>query len=54
MIQEILDKAVAGTRITFDEALLLMERADLDALGRAATAVRDRLVSEGVELAAFV
>ncbi len=46
MVQKILDKAVAGTRITSDEALVLMERADLASLGRAALAVRQRMHPE--------
>ena len=45
-IQRILDKAAAGTRIDFDDALLLMERADLASLGRAALAARQRLHPE--------
>ncbi|MEI6235550.1 MAG: cyclic dehypoxanthinyl futalosine synthase [Planctomycetota bacterium] len=48
IIQDILDKAAAGTRITSDEALVLMERADLASLGRAALAARNRLHPEPV------
>src|SRR5579862_2932467 len=42
-IQRILDKSTAGERITFAEGVALMERADLNALGRAALKVRQRL-----------
>ncbi len=45
-IQSILDKAAEGQRIAPDEALLLMERADLASLGRAALAARRRLHPE--------
>ncbi len=42
-VSAILDKASSGQRIGFDEGLLLLEKADLNALGRAALAVRRRL-----------
>jgi cyclic dehypoxanthinyl futalosine synthase len=42
-VSKILDKAIAGTRITPAEGLLLLEKADLNALGRAALAIRQRL-----------
>lgn len=42
-VQNILDKAMAGERISFDEGVTLMEKADLNALGRAALAVRQRM-----------
>ena len=42
-IQKILDRTVAGERLGAADALVLMERADLDALGRAALAVRRRM-----------
>ena len=48
MISKILDKAAAGERLSFDEGLLLMERADLASLGRAALAARQRLHPEPV------
>jgi cyclic dehypoxanthinyl futalosine synthase len=47
-IQRILDKSIGGQRITFDEGVALMERADLNALGRAALKVRQRLHPEGI------
>ncbi len=42
-IQSLLKKAVAGGRLTPEEGLVLLERADLHELGRAAQAVRERL-----------
>src|SRR2546421_9548955 len=42
----ILDKAVAGDRLTFDEGVRLFESKDLNRLGRAATAVSKRLHPE--------
>jgi len=45
-ISEILDKAVAGDRLTFDEGLRLFECKDLNALGRAADAFSRRLHPE--------
>src|SRR3954453_13469252 len=45
-IQSILDKAVAGDRLTADEGLRLLESRDLAALGRAADAVTRRLHPE--------
>ena len=42
-IQKILDRTVAGERLGAEDALALMQRADLDALGRAALAVRRRM-----------
>ncbi|MCK6474953.1 MAG: dehypoxanthine futalosine cyclase [Planctomycetes bacterium] len=44
----ILGKAVAGTRITPEEGLALLERGELNELGRAALAVRERLHPERV------
>ena len=43
MIQNILAKAVAGDRLTFDEGVALFDCKDLNALGRAADAVTRRL-----------
>jgi cyclic dehypoxanthinyl futalosine synthase len=45
-IQLILDKAIAGERLTFDEGVALTECRDLNALGRAADAVTRRLHPE--------
>src|SRR6202795_1028998 len=45
-IQSILDKAVAGERLTLAEGLELLESHDLAALGRAADAVTRRLHPE--------
>jgi cyclic dehypoxanthinyl futalosine synthase len=45
-IQAILDKAVDGERISFDEGLRLLESHDLAAIGRAADAVTRRLHPE--------
>ena len=45
-IQPILDKAVAGERLTPDEGLALMQSHDLPALGRAADAVSRRMHPE--------
>src|SRR6185295_19743859 len=45
-IQSILDKAVAGERLTADEGLRLLESKDLAAIGRAADAVTRRLHPE--------
>ena len=42
MIAKLLDKAVAGERLTFDEALKLTETDNLTALGAAANAVTNR------------
>jgi len=42
-VEKILDKAIAGERISFAEGVVLMERAELNALGRAALAIRQRL-----------
>ncbi len=47
-ITAILDKAVAGERITADEGLRLLESHDLTALGRAADAVTRRLHPEPI------
>lgn len=47
-VQSILDRTVAGERLGFDDAVQLMERADLDSLGRAALAVTRRLHPEPV------
>src|SRR6516165_3559078 len=41
--QAILDKAIGGKRLTFDEGVALSECRDLNALGRAAHAVTRRL-----------
>ncbi len=46
MIAKLLDKAVAGQRLTFDEALQLTQCDDLAALGAAANAVTERLHPE--------
>jgi len=46
MIQSILDKAVAGVRLTRDDGLALLESNDLAAIGRAANAVTQRLHPE--------
>ncbi len=48
MVQKILDKAVAGERLSFDEGVALFECKDLNALGRAADAVTRRLHPEPV------
>src|SRR5688572_19384609 len=48
MIHSILDKAVAGKRITPDEGLALLASRDLTALGRAADAVTRRLHPEPI------
>ncbi|AEF94437.1 menaquinone biosynthesis protein [Desulfotomaculum nigrificans CO-1-SRB] len=42
-VEEILNKAVAGQRLTVDEGVTLMKSADLISLGAAANAVRRRL-----------
>jgi len=47
-VQSILDKAIAGQRITPEEGLALLQKAALNALGRAALAVRQRLHPEPV------
>src|ERR1043165_8550177 len=44
--QKILDKAIAGERLSFDEGVALFECKDLNALGRAALAVTRRLHPE--------
>src|SRR5688500_20372796 len=46
MIQPILDKAIAGQRLTPEEGLALFESHDLAAIGRAADAVTRRLHPE--------
>ena len=46
MIAKLLDKAVAGERLTFDEALKLTETDNLTALGAAANAVTNRMHPE--------
>jgi cyclic dehypoxanthinyl futalosine synthase len=48
MIQPILNKAVAGERLTPDEGLVLLKSGDLSAIGRAADAVTRRLHPEPV------
>lgn len=45
-LPKLLDKAVAGGRLTFDEGLALLESRDLTALGQAADAVTRRLHPE--------
>ena len=45
-IQVILDKSVAGERISCEEALTLLESGELSAIGRAADAVTRRLHPE--------
>ena len=45
-IQPILDKAVAGQRITLQEGISLMRSRDLDAIGRAANSVTLRMHPE--------
>ena len=45
-IAALLDKAVAGERLTFDEGVRLLESHDLAAIGRAADAVTRRLHPE--------
>src|SRR5438128_9089124 len=47
-VNAILDKAISGQRISLDEGVALMEQADLNALGRAALAVRQRLHPEPI------
>src|SRR5215208_1665798 len=46
LLQRVLDKAVEGQRLTFDEGVALFECRDLAALGRAADAVSRRLHPE--------
>ena len=46
-IRSILDKAVAGQRISCQEALVLLESSELSAIGQAAQAVTTRLHPEG-------
>src|SRR5438067_7853964 len=48
MIQRVLDKAVAGERITPAEGLALLESRELTAIGKAAEAVTRRLHPENV------
>jgi cyclic dehypoxanthinyl futalosine synthase len=48
MIQRILDKAVAGERLNFDEGLALLKSHDLAAIGKAADAVTRRLHPEPI------
>src|ERR1043166_5700915 len=45
-MQKILDKAIAGERLSFDEGVGLFDCKDLNALGRAADAVTRRLHPE--------
>ncbi|MGY8734228.1 MAG: dehypoxanthine futalosine cyclase, partial [Pirellulales bacterium] len=45
-IQPILDKAVAGQRISLQEGIALMHSHDLDAIGRAANSVTQRMHPE--------
>src|SRR5436853_436681 len=46
--KRILDKAIAGERLTFDEGVALFECKELNALGRAADAVTNRLHPEPI------
>ncbi len=46
MVSKILDKAIAGDRLTFEEGVALIQSNDLPALGRAADAVTRRLHPE--------
>src|SRR5438067_11135304 len=48
MIQRILDKAVAGERLTREEGLALLESRDLAAIGKAADAVTRRLHPDSI------
>jgi cyclic dehypoxanthinyl futalosine synthase len=48
MIQKVLDKAVAGERLTPDEGLALFQSRDLAAIGKAADAVTGRLHPEPI------
>ena len=48
MTQTILDKAVAGERITQEEGLALLKSHDLAAIGKAADAVARRMHPEAV------
>jgi cyclic dehypoxanthinyl futalosine synthase len=45
-VRSILDKAIAGQRISCQEALVLLQSADLSALGQAAQAVTNRIHPE--------
>ncbi|MFP6588792.1 MAG: dehypoxanthine futalosine cyclase, partial [Pirellulaceae bacterium] len=45
-IQTILDKAVSGDRISLQEGISLMHSRDLDAIGRAANSVTQRMHPE--------
>ncbi len=47
-VDDILVKAVTGKRIAEEEALLLFEKADIIALGQAATAIRKRIHPEPI------
>ena len=47
-IQKILDKAIAGERLAFDEGVALFDCKDLNALGKAASAVTRRLHPEPI------
>src|SRR5947199_9192026 len=47
-LQTVLDKAVAGERLTAEEGLRLLESHDLAAIGRAADAVTRRLHPEPI------
>src|SRR6059036_154778 len=48
MLEPIIERVLEGTRITTDEARVLLERADLLTLGALADAVRRRLHPDGV------
>lgn len=47
-VSAILEEAVAGRRVSHEEGVALLEQADLNALGRAALAIRQRLHPEPV------
>jgi cyclic dehypoxanthinyl futalosine synthase len=47
-VEEILKRAVAGTRVTDEEALVLLRDGELMQLGQAANAIRNRLNDPGV------
>ena len=46
MLQDILDKAIAGQRLTPAEGLALLESRDLTAVGHAANCVTERMHPE--------
>ncbi|MDX6210897.1 MAG: cyclic dehypoxanthinyl futalosine synthase, partial [Frankiales bacterium] len=53
-LQQILDRAVDGGRITPEEALSLYVHAPLHALGRAADAVRRRRFADTADIATYI